>query len=161
MEGSNKQKLVESIEKAWASVPYPGDQNIFTPESYDDEGITEYFSGTTWKGHTIAGLRSRCSAINIFFTPKAYHYWLPAYLIAAIEDPLELSQGAQCLVASVSPGRGSDVEEKMALLTDDQKLAVTKVLEYLIEVYRDPFYPDDTKEEENALKYLSSIKSVA
>ncbi len=120
MEASDKQKLVESIEKAWTGVPYPGDQNIFTPESYDDEGITEYFSGTTWKGHTISGLRSRCSAINTFFTPKAYHYWLPAYLIAAVEDPLELSQGAQCLVASVSPGRSSDVEEKMALLTNDQ-----------------------------------------
>ena len=161
MEASDKQKLVESIEKAWANVQYPGDQNIFTPDSFDTDGITEYFSGTTWKGHSIAGLRSRCFALNTFFTPKAYHYWLPAYLIAAVEDPLELSQGAQCLVASVSPGRGWDAEKKVALLTNDQKLAVKQVLEYLIEVYRDPSYPEDTKDVENAITYLSSIATAA
>ncbi len=160
MDAPVKRKLVETIANAWAKVPYPGDQNNFTPDSYDDEGITKYFSGTTWKGHAITGLRSRCFAINVYFTPAAYHYWLPAYLIAAVEDPLELSQGVDSLVASVTPGRGRDLEEKMALLTNEQKLAVTKVFEYLIEVYRAPSYPDDTKEVENALAYLLSITSV-
>jgi hypothetical protein len=161
MEASDKQKLVESIEKAWANVQYPGDQNIFTPKSYDDEGIAKYFSGTTWRGHGVAGLRSRCSAISVFFTPKAYHYWLPAYLIAAVDDPMELSQGVYSLVASVTPGKGSDLEERMALLTNEQKVAVIKVLEYLIEVYHDSASPEETKGEENALTYLFSITSVA
>ena len=161
MDATDKRKLIKTIAKAWANVPYPGDQNIFTPHSYDDEHITEYFSRTTWKGHTIAGLRSRCSAISVFFTPKAYHYWLPAYLIAAVEDPMELSQGVYSLVASVTPGKGSDLEEKMALLTNEQKMAVIKVLEYLIEVYRDASCPEETNDEENALTYLFSITSVA
>ncbi len=42
-----KQLINEDIKKAWRHVPYPGDENIFTPDSYDDEGITEYFTGTT------------------------------------------------------------------------------------------------------------------
>jgi len=73
MKTSEKLKLVESISTAWATVPYPGDQNIFTPDSYDNEGNTEYFSGTTWKGHKVERLRARSSAINVFFTPRAYH----------------------------------------------------------------------------------------
>ena len=161
MEAPEKLKLVETISKAWANVPYPGDQNIFTPDSYDDEGITDYFSGTTWKGHMVERLRSRCSALNVFFTPRAYHYWLPAYLIATVEDPLELSQGVQSLVASVTPGRGWKLEEKMALLTNEQKLAVIKVLEYLVDLFADPSDPECTKDEKNALAHLYSITSVA
>ena len=161
MEAPEKLKLVETISKAWANVPYPGDENIFTPDSYDDEGIADYFSGTTWKGHKVDRLRGRCSALNLFFTPRAYHYWLPAYLIATVEDPLELSQGVQSLVASVTPGRGWKLEEKMALLTNEQKLAVIKVLEYLVELFANPSDPESTKVEENALVHLYSITSVA
>ena len=99
----NKQGLIYRIERAWADAKYPGDQRIFTPDSYDDEGITEYFAGTTWKGHSIANLRAHSTAISTFFTPSAYRYWLPAYLIAAVEDPDELSQGVDSIVVSLTP----------------------------------------------------------
>ncbi len=78
----NKKDLISKIENAWGSVKYPGDKKIFTPDSYDNEGITDYFAGTTWKGHSIENLRRHSAAISSFFTPIAWHYWLPAYLIA-------------------------------------------------------------------------------
>ena len=126
MDAPDKRKLVEKISNAWSNVPYPGDQNIFTPDSYDDEGITDYFSGTTWKGHKVDRLRGSCSALNVFFTPRAYHYWLPAYLIATVDDPLELSQGVQSLVASVTPGRGWKLEEKNCTVDQRAKVGCDK-----------------------------------
>ena len=144
----------------------PGDENIFTPDSYDDENITEYFSGTTWQGHTIADLRSHCSAISTFFTPTAYHYWLPAYLIAAVEDPDELSQGIDSLISSISPECESsffykEQQKRMSLLTNEQKLAIIEVIEYITLWYEDEVHPEWTKEEKNALGYLYATTNMA
>lgn len=136
MSDPDKLELVRSIQWAWADVTYPGDENIFVPDSYDDEGITEYFSGTTWKGHNTAELRAYQTALSSFFTPTAYHYWLPAYLIAAVEDPDELSQGVDSLIRSFIPPNDSatfiaEHRERMRLLTKEQKLAIVGVLEFL------------------------------
>lgn len=136
MSEPDKQRLVEQIQRAWADVQYPGDGNIFTPDSYDDEGITEYFSGTTWKGHSVENLRAHETALSTFFMPAAYHYWLPAYLLAAVEDPDELSQGVDSLVRSFVPRDASSLfkqeqQERLRLLSNEQKMAVIGVLEYL------------------------------
>ena len=160
MDALDKQGIIDAIEMAWAEVPYPGDKNIFTPTSYDDEGITEYFSGTDWRHHPAEDLRRRCFALSRFFTPPAFHYWLPAYLFAALENPLEFSQGTECLIDSFLPGRVDDLLEKMALLTFDQKLAVIMVFESLVRTYRDSSYPEDSEDPVNAFRYLLSTIGV-
>jgi hypothetical protein len=84
----NVTEIIHLIEDAWREVPYPGDDKIFTPDSYDDEDIVNYFGGTTWRGHSPANLRAHSSAFT-FFTPEAFHYWLPAFMIATIQSPEE------------------------------------------------------------------------
>ena len=155
---ATKQLIIENIKKAWEHVPYPGNENIFTPDSYDDEDITEYFFGTTWEGHSVVQLRVHCSAISTFFSPKAYHYWLPAYLIASIEDPDELSQGVDRLIGSFTPeidaSRFSmDQRERFALLTNEQKLCIILVIEFILSQDEDPTNPEWTADEKIALKY--------
>lgn len=164
MRKSVTELTIEKIEMAWQDVAYPGDENIFTPHSYDDEDITEYFSGTTWKGHSIAELRAHCGAISVFFTPVAYHYWLPAYLIAAIEDPEELDVCLISLVDSFRPETEAamhyaNTSEKLALLTNDQKLAVIATLEIIVEQFESQSYP--ANDEIEALKYIRSITNLA
>ena len=73
MDARDKRLLVSRIEKAWSGVASPADEHIFTPDSYDDEDITAYFCGTTWRGPTAAALRAHCPAISVFFTPVAFH----------------------------------------------------------------------------------------
>lgn len=136
MRNPDKSELVQRIRRAWAGATYPGDDNIFTPESYDDEGITEYFSGTSWEGHDVANLRARETALTAFFTPAAYHYWRPAYLIAAVENPDELSQGVDSLVHSLVPHDEpswfkTEQHKRLQLLTHEQKVTALNVLEYL------------------------------
>jgi hypothetical protein len=156
----DKQQLVERIRRVWADVPYPGDKNIFTPDSYDDEGITEYFAGTNWEGHSVENLRTRCSAISTFFTSAAYQYWLAAYLIAAVESPDELSQGIDSLVFSVAPSgkpnwHKTEQQHRLDLLTDEQKRVFISVLEHLASLgYMN-------KDAQNALKRLYGSTSYA
>jgi len=164
MNDSVAELIVERIKIAWDGVAYPGDDKIFTPHSYDDEDITEYFRGTTWEGHSAKSLRGYSSAISTFFTPIAYHYWLPAFLIAAIENPEELDAGLGSLISSLFPeSEGSffyaEQQERFTLLTDEQKLAVIATLEFMIEKWgsnSEPMY-----DEETALQYFYSISNRA
>ena len=161
---SEAESIIEKIKLAWDSVPYPGDSNIFTAQSYDDEEITDYFRGTTWQGHSAASLRGHSSAISTFFTPVAFHYWLPAYLIAAIEDPEELDAGLDSLISSLFPQRGgssflTEQQERFSLLTNEQKLAVIATLEFIIQEWSSE--TESMYDEKTALQYFYSITDCA
>lgn len=134
-------QLVTAIEAAWAGSRYPGDANIFTPHSYDDEGITEYFRGTTWQDHSAVQLRRMSSAISSFFAPEAFHYWLPAFLIAAIREPEELSQGVDALLFALSPddpqARRGELAERLSLLTRGQLEATVDAITWIGQAVRE------------------------
>ena len=117
------------IENAWREVPYPGDDKIFTPDSYDDEDIVNYFGGTTWRGHDPASLRAHSSAFT-FFTPEAFHFWLPAFLIAAIQDPEEADVICEYIAWSIDDTYAS---QRWPLFSPTQRQAVAAYLRFQIE----------------------------
>lgn len=139
-------EVIELIEDAWREVPYPGDDQIFTPNSYDDEDIGDYFRGTTWRGHSPLALRCHSSAFT-FFTPQAFHYWLPAFLIAAIQNPEEAD-----VVVDYIPWSLSDqyAAERWPLFSRTQKQAVAAYLRLQIGKYGD----SDTADARMALSIL-------
>ncbi len=83
---SRRSKLLAQIEFAFSATPRPKEREISDP-TYDDEGTAEYFRGKTWKsGHTVESLREHSSSLS-FFTDEAFRYFLPAYMLATIDDP--------------------------------------------------------------------------
>ena len=135
----SESELIAAISAAWSEVPAPDEKEIFTPHSYDDEGITEYFSGSGWQGHSTVKLRGMSAAISTFFAPKAFHYWLPAYLVAAVKDPIELSQGIEALLSALSPNsqlaRSGEQSARLALLNKRQLDATIGVVAWLGEFF--------------------------
>jgi hypothetical protein len=133
--------LIAEITRSWPEDPSPTQEEIFTPHSYDDEGITEYFTGTKWLGHSTGKLRARSSAVSTFFTPKAFHYWLPAYLVAAVKDPIELSQGIDALLSALSPdsplATSGEQSERLTLLSTEQLNATINTLAWLGEFFEE------------------------
>ena len=75
----------ETIIEAFAKTPYPGDDNIAAP-NWDDEGTTEYFRGKDWRGRSPKDLRQYASSLS-FFTPDAFRFFLPAFMLAELDDP--------------------------------------------------------------------------
>ena len=138
-------EVIQSIEDAWRDVMYPGDSKIFTPDSYDDEDITRYFRGTTWRGHEPADLRAHSSAFT-FFTPEAFHYWLPAFIIAAIQSPEEADVVLDCIPRSVSNRYAA---QRWPLFSQVQRQAVAAYLRLQIEKF-----PDGAEDEHKALGIL-------
>jgi len=140
-------EVIRSIEAAWHGVSYPGDDKIFTPDSYDDEDITNYFRGTTWRGHSPAKLRAHSSAFT-FFTPEAFHYWLPAFLIAAIQSPEQADVVVDYIPWSVSD---EDAPRRWPLFSQAQRQAVADYFRLQIETYA-----DGVDDERKALSILES-----
>lgn len=79
--------LKETIKEAFADVPYPGDNNITRCPYHCKpcEEIAEYFKGKGWEGHSVEDLRDHHTALSLF-TPEAFHYFLPAFMLASIES---------------------------------------------------------------------------
>jgi len=125
----NASTVIGLIEGAWQEVPYPGDEKIFTPDSYDDEDIVNYFGGTTWRGHSPTDLRCHSSAFT-FFTPEAFHYWLPAFMIAAIENPEEADVVCERIAWSVSDNHAA---QRWPLFSEAQREAVATYLRFQIQ----------------------------
>jgi hypothetical protein len=79
--------LVSKIEEAFESGAYPGDDNIVEKTVNVPEEIQAAFEGKSWKEISIATTyRFRLDLPS--FTPAAFRYYLPAFLIASLRsDP--------------------------------------------------------------------------
>ncbi len=77
--------LQQSIEQAFATVEYPGDNNITRCPYHCAEcrRIAEHFKQTTWTGHSLEDLRNHHVALSLF-TPEAFHYFLPAFMLVSL-----------------------------------------------------------------------------
>jgi hypothetical protein len=77
--------LKQTIETAFAEVPYPGDDNITRCPYHCAEcrRIADFFKGKTWPDLTLEGLRAHHVALSLF-TPEAFHYFLPAFMLVSM-----------------------------------------------------------------------------
>ena len=72
-----------AIRRAWHASKAPPER--ISEPTYDDEGVTDYFRGRTWEHHAVAALRYHEVGLS-FFTVEAFCYYLPAYMLAVLED---------------------------------------------------------------------------
>ncbi|MDB6112373.1 MAG: hypothetical protein JWR69_4123 [Pedosphaera sp.] len=79
--------LKELIQEAFAGVPYPGDDNITRcPYNCSEcRRIADYFKGKEWAQQGTEELRKHHVALSLF-TPEAFHYFLPAFMLASIDS---------------------------------------------------------------------------
>ena len=138
-------QLKSQIETAFACVPYPGDHNL-TAQG-DDEGVSEYFRRTSWRGHAIPMLRYHSNALS-YFTTEAYHYYLPAFLLAELEDPDEADTIAESIVFHFSPSVVGSVwlEGRIALFSKSQLTAIEAFFEYYLHEYGEDGSVKEAKE---------------
>jgi hypothetical protein len=146
----SKQRLIERIERAFAHLPYPGDNRIvahsypgLADDNISEEGrIAAVFRGKHWKDLTLGDL-ARYSATLSFLSPEAYRFYLPAYLLALIRlSPEEMERVPQAgdlegsLLYSLQPAADTEglwnfIHQKIDSLTPDQKSAVQAFLHWL------------------------------
>ncbi|MGO8928418.1 MAG: DUF6714 family protein [Limisphaerales bacterium] len=95
------------IEGAFADTPAPGDGFDDISASMDDEGLVDYFRGTSWHGHRVQDLRYHDVALSLF-TDKAFRYWLPAFMLAELDHPVEADVIADSIAFHLTDSRFGD-----------------------------------------------------
>lgn len=123
--------LHAEIATAFRDLPYPGDAAISATD-YDDEGTSRHFVGTRWQDHQFPELEHFTASLH-FFTPSAFAFFLPAFLVAACENPN--SGLADAVARCLSPPKNDPSRPSYALwwscLNAVQQRAVIAVLREL------------------------------
>ena len=77
--------IVNEIKGAFTDVPHPGDDLMLHPQCMDDNDVEEFYGGIHW--HDVPGeIIERNNASLCFFSPEAYRFYLPAYLIWVLNN---------------------------------------------------------------------------
>ncbi|SRR6266480_4434545 len=121
--------LIERIEAAFENVPRPRSDAVVNP-TYDDEGVTAVFSDKTWKDISIDQLRTHHDALS-FFSPEAFHYFLPAFMVAELKDPVAAGQIGPSLLFHFSRPEQfwePELKQRLALLTPEQKAVIEEFI---------------------------------
>lgn len=125
--------------------------------TYDDEGTKAFFGGTDWRSHDVVGLRAHESSLH-FFSPAAFRYYLPAFVIAAVRDPGRADVIPDTILwtlrAAAEATEGSDAE-RWKLLTTRERFALARFVEW----YRDRIYahPEPYLKERRERRELSAF----
>ena len=124
-----QEELVRAIEKAFEAAIYPGDDNLC--QGADPEGIPARLAGRRWQD-----LRRIDLPFSAFprLTDQALVYFLPAYLIAIVRDPVETDYMCEGVFSAFSPEggywySGNDRYRRLAgLLTSEQREVLAQYL---------------------------------
>jgi hypothetical protein len=132
---SRREQLKHQIEEAFASVPYPGDERIaYAPNAWECEELNADFRGLHWTNIPRDVLRRHSDDLALFST-GGFHFYLPAYLSAALDDFWDvrgfvLSHLTPPAVSADASGQWASSLRRFEHLTPSQKNAVRACLEY-------------------------------
>lgn len=127
------EELRRSIESAFAARPYPGDDRIADSdpryERYEGHGITRFHRGKSWREITLRHLLEDYdgdpSACLAFMTAEGWRYYLPAYLLIALEWETADAVGDAVVGALTHPRARTETYARVA---DDLGLECDEVL---------------------------------
>lgn len=91
-------------------------------DTYDDEGIVPTFLGRSWNSFATRELREHSAAIS-FLTESAFIYYLPAFLVATIDDPETADIIPDNLLTKFARPRAAAI---VARLTPEQRSVVVE-----------------------------------
>lgn len=120
--------LVPRITRAFESSRFPVGKDISVDPS-NDEGTSEFFLGTRWQDHNAETLQN--FTVLSFFTPEAFCYYLPAYMLAALQHPH--SGIADTLIEFLCPPKNNPKRPSYwawwSQLSADQRASIVAFLE--------------------------------
>jgi uncharacterized protein DUF6714 len=143
------ENLSQAIGDAFSTTAYPGDDRLV----YDTSGahlecnqVAEAFRGLQWQDVSVDLLLNQPDSL-FFFTPEAYRYYLPAFMIAAVQSYADMDIVVINLVHTlIPPAKGQDhnrFEARMQGLNPRQRSAVRRFLEFLKSAHAQDFPRND------------------
>jgi hypothetical protein len=133
--------------KAFANRPYPGDDRIADADrrypDYEGHRVSAFFREKDWREISFASLRNGyvgdVTATLHFMVDEGFRYYLPAFLLMALEPQAREMVETLCFVLTDRGEEGGEdsrrFHARMAGLLTEEKAAVVDVLRFLAETY--------------------------
>ena len=145
---ARQSQLADEIREAFPTSPIPSEiiskELLYDPERQEIAGA---FSGRTWHALSIEELRYHDIALSCF-TPQAFAYYLPAYLLAISDDLVKADILVDSTLYYLRPRSGfiEKLRARMEALSSQQRQAVAHFAEYLRDVFPENFHHDEPSE---------------
>jgi hypothetical protein len=149
---STPDALVHLVEQAFADVPDPGDDaRLIEPgaDGHYRETLASTWRGLKWRNIDAAWLAREGEDALIFMTPASVHYFMPAFLVAAVVAYEAMDVAVDTLVSVLAPRPASDERRHrfdaiQVTFTVAQAHAIAEVLRWLHDTRAADFLPDET-----------------
>jgi len=134
---------------AWAHVLPPEEAGIADHRCQESDEITAYFAGKSWKEITdLDGLAYHADALFLF-SNVAFHYYLPAYMLATLANPDAVGVAPDNIASSFRAEFGVASRDRLALFDSRQLILVGEFLETLL--------PELCAEDQNEIRTVSAL----
>jgi hypothetical protein len=143
-EESRLERLKSKIKQAFAEAEYPGDDQILYDRDHclECQQVAADFQGQSWPQMPFKILRFNRESFGSQFTPEGFRFYLPAYLLAALEDGDVLEYTLFSLLPLDKPDSVARWREKVQGLSAEQRHIVREFLDYIKEERPAHFLPD-------------------
>ena len=140
-------QLIADIEEAFRHVPYPGDGRIVAaPHSPEPAEIAEVFRGRDWRDLSVAFLFHYHASLSCF-TPEAFRYYLPAYLLAIIRNFDEADILSVKVMYDLTPPSEAhynpDFSERTSVLAEREREVVASFVAFFLDEHGDEVFYED------------------
>ncbi len=131
-------RVKSDIEKAFADVTYPGDENLVHVQRPEDIDVAVHFKGIKWQDwkDKPTQVLAKVSSGDLFLLSKeAYRYYLPIYMIQALIDYENAGLFIDEIPFSLAPSSdkpyiNKHVSQRISLMTTAQLKAILAYLEF-------------------------------
>lgn len=148
-----KLQLAEKVRRSFRDVPAPVRISVLRgDEDFESFLVEQAFREKHWGDLTPELAQSRPQAIA-FFSPEAFRYFLPGYLLLALEDISSLDVSLISLLSALAGPTYH--QERLGMLSEIQLATVLAVLDALTPEEAHPMYWDFEQAKQGVLEYLT------
>lgn len=119
--------LDDDLREAWQGVTPPPLDQITSHECPECDEIAAFFGGRPWSDFVdVDALRYNECALALF-APVAFHYYLPAFIRATLDDPVRADLIPGSIVSSLGLEFGPAGRERLRWFTPAQRAGFTSL----------------------------------
>lgn len=127
--------LIQEINSAFIGMEHPSDNQLLHLDCMDDVDILEFYGGVRWEEMSNEMIIYSYAAPTSF-SPMAFRYYLPAYLIWTLKNANSIGYAGESILLALDPGTDKEMlhkfrKSKFTLFNLGQVAVIKKFLWHL------------------------------
>ena len=136
-----EREIIDEITAAFGKLKCPPDDLIVCGDDIESAETRDAFKGVHWKKVDSKFLFYKHSESLYFFTPMAFRFYLPAYMIVMLREFDKADIICDIVISSLTLCENNAFSNKgvFEIFSQEQKQAVRLFLEYISKTYADNY----------------------